>query len=434
MPVQKRLLSILLSLLWLAACGEAPQENGEARQAEDAGTTERLLQAGAWRGEIEIQGEKLPFQMEVAYPAKRREPRVEFINGEERVPVEEVHVGKDQVALVLPAFNTRMDLRFKDRKLSGILTKINEGAIEQKMPVTLTPGENYRFFEMHEPPKMNVSGRWRVMFHEPDGANYPAVGEFEQRGSEVTGTFLTPTSDYRYLSGAVRGNRLYLSAWDGFHVFLFEAEIQEDGGLSGDFWSGPSWHETWDARRDPEAELPDMDKQTYLRPGVKRFDFTFPNQQGEKVSLSDPRFENKVVIVQLAGSWCPNCADETRFLAPWFRENRDRGVEVVALMFEHFGDFDKAAEQVRIWRRTYDVEYPTLIAGTSDKQEASAQLPQLNAFLAFPTTIFIAPDGRVARIQTGFNGPATDRYQAEIEKFNATVDALLAERKQEDRN
>lgn len=421
----------LVAALGIAACGEAPQENNDARSTAETRQTvddKRLLPAGAWRGVIEIQGQRLPFQMEVSYPSERATPRVEFINGEERVAVDEVHIAEDHVGLVMTAFNTRIDGRFKDGRLSGTLTKVNTGGIEQKMPVTLTPGEHYRFFPMLKPAKLNVEGRWSVTFRAADGGNYPAVGEFRQEGSQVFGTFLTPTSDYRYLAGAVRDGRLYLSAWDGYHVFLFEAEVQDDGSLKGDHWSGPSDHETWVARRDPDASLPDMDKPTYLEKDAGPFDFTFPDLDGNQVSLSDPRFDNKVVIVQLAGSWCPNCGDETRFLAPWYKENRDRGVEVIALMFEHFDDFDKAAKQVRIWREKHDVQYTTLIAGTSDKQDASSQLPQLNAFLAFPTTIFVAPDGEVARIHTGFNGPATPRYERDIAKFNATVDALLEQR------
>ncbi|HEX7029483.1 MAG TPA: TlpA disulfide reductase family protein [Gammaproteobacteria bacterium] len=422
-------MALLLAVLLLAACGEAPrQEDSDKLTTAETATgkdDQRLLPAGAWRGVIEIQGQELPFQMEVLYPSSLATPDVVFINGEERVEVEEVHVSDDRVAMVLPAFNTRIDARYQDGKLSGTLTKINTGAVEQKMPVTMTPGEHYRFFPMLEPAGVDLSGKWRVQFREPDGGNYPAIGEFRQVGSQVFGTFLTPMSDYRYLAGAVRDGRLYLSAWDGFHVFLFEAEIRDDGTLKGDFWSGPSYHETWTAHRDPDAKLPDMDTQTYLKEGVERFDFTFPDLEGEMVSLSDPRFEDKVVVVQIAGSWCPNCADETRFLAPWYRENRDRGVEVVALMFEHFGDFDKAAKQVRIWRGKYGVEYPTLIAGTSEKQNVADALPQLNTFMAFPTTIFVGRDGEVARIHTGFNGPATDRHEEDIAKFNATVDALL---------
>lgn len=419
--LKKLLLPVLLAGL-LAAC-DKPQE--EKAQSGQAAGTQTALPAGMWRGVIHMQEQELPFRMSVTMVDG--EPQVEFLNGEEAVPVGIVNIDGTSVDIILPAFNTRIESsQVEPGKLQGTLLKVKKDKVE-KLPVTLTHGEQYRFFETFQPPKVDLGGRWEVTFTEPDGSTYPAVGEFTQQGSQVFGTFLTPTSDYRYLAGAVRDGRLHLSAWDGYHVFLFDADVQEDGSLQGNFRSGESWHETWTAQRNPDAELPDMDRQTYLKPGYDTFDFTFPNLDGEPVSLSDPRFEGKAVVVQLAGSWCPNCADETRFLAPWYRENRDRGVEVVALMFEHFDDFDKAAEQVRTWRETHGVEYPTLVAGVSEKAQAAEKLPQLNAFLAFPTTLFIAPDGEVVRIHTGFNGPATgERYEEEIRKFNATVDAMLS--------
>jgi thiol-disulfide isomerase/thioredoxin len=99
------------------------------------------------------------------------------------------------------------------------------------------------------------------------------------------------------------------------------------------------------------------------------------------------------VIVMLAGSWCPNCHDETAFLAPFYREYRDRGVEAVALMFEHFGEFERAAAAVSEYRSKFDIDFPTLIAGISDKEDASTRLPQLSGVFAFPTTLFIAVPG-----------------------------------------
>lgn len=423
----KKYLLMSGAILLLNACGE-PQDaqiQPAPRQVAKADEMQEILPAGMWRGVIHTQGKELPFQMSVSWLNEK--PAVDFLNGEEAVAVETVKIEKDAVNFILPAFNTRIEAsKSALGELQGTLFKVTINGVQQ-MPVTLTHGQQYRFFELFKPSDINVSGRWEVTFTEPDGKTYPAVGEFVQQGSQVFGTFLTLTSDYRYLAGAVRDGRLHLSAWDGYHVFLFEADVQEDGSLKGDFWSGESWHETWTATRNPDAELADMDKQTYLKPGYETFDFTFPNPEGAPVSLSDPRFAGKAVVVQLAGSWCPNCADETRFLAPWYKENRERGVEVVALMFEHFEDFDKAATQVRAWREKYGVEYPALVAGLSDKAEAGEKLPQLNAFLAFPTTIFIAPDGEVVRIHTGFNGPATgERYEEEIRKFNATVDAMLA--------
>lgn len=389
------------------------------------------LPQGNWRGVIEMQGKQLPFQMTVTHPPGQGDagtPKVEFINGEERVAVERVDIDGPRVALIMPVFDTRIEGVFESGRIEGTLTRgFTRGDKAQRMPVTITAGERHRFFRELEPAKVDVSGLWQVTFTKPDGKTSPAVGQIRQQGGQVFGTFLTPTSDYRYLAGAVHDGRLHLSAWDGSHAFLFEAALREDGSMAGDFWSGTSWHETWTAKRDPDAALPDMDQQTHLKPGYETFDFTFPNLDGQPVSLSDPRFEDKVVIVQIAGTWCPNCADEARFLAPWYRTNRDRGVEIVALMFEHFEDFERAAERVRIWRQSFGVDYETLIAGTSDKQKASSRLPQLDAVLAYPTTIFIGRDGKVARIHTGFNGPATGaRYEEDIRKLDATVDALLA--------
>src|SRR5690606_20572168 len=82
-----------------------------------------------------------------------------------------------------------------------------------------------------------------------------------------------------------------------------------------------------------EVELPDPYKLTYLKPGYTKLDFTFPDLDGRPVSLSDAKYRGKVVIVEIIGTWCPNCTDQTRFLAPWFKANRHRGVEAIAIGF-----------------------------------------------------------------------------------------------------
>lgn len=420
-------MSIAISLVMLAGCEPSDQQTAGAESNEKTNESQQLLQSGTWRVVVDMQGVEMPFQMEVMPADDGESPGIYFVNGDERVEAQTVNVEGDLVEVRMDSFNTGLTGHVDGDTWSGTLYKVKRDVTEQ-LPFTATHGQHYRFFELLQKPQIDVSGRWEVTFTEPDGKTYPAVGIFKQDGANVTGTFLTTMSDYRFLSGSVRGNKLYLSAYDGYHIFYFEAEMSDDGRLTGDFRSGASWHETWSAERNPQAELPDVDKLTYLNEGYESFDFSFPNLQGETVSLSDPRFEDKVVIVQIAGSWCPNCADETKFLAPWYKENKGRGIEVVALMFEHFDEFEKAAEQVKVWRQQWGVTYPTLIAGTSEKTNASDALPELNAVLAYPTTIFIGRDGKVQRIHNGFSGPATgQRHEEEIASFNATVDALLAE-------
>ena len=45
-------------------------------------------------------------------------------------------------------------------------------------------------------------------------------------------------------------------------------------------------------------------------------------------------FKDKVVLVQLMGSYCPNCLDETKFYSKYYEANKDKGLEIVALAFE----------------------------------------------------------------------------------------------------
>jgi len=136
------------------------------------------------------------------------------------------------------------------------------------------------------------------------------------------------------------------------------------------------------------------------------------------VSLEDERFKNKVVLVQIMGSWCPNCLDESKFYA------------VIALAFEYAKTKEKAFNSIKRLTNRIGLTYPVLLAqyGTSDKEEAQKKLPMLNHVLSYPTTIFIDKKGAVRKIHTGFNGPATgEKYEVFKKEFDAFVKGLLAE-------
>jgi peroxiredoxin len=204
--------------------------------------------------------------------------------------------------------------------------------------------------------------------------------------------------------------------------------MNDAGELEGGFWSGTRSYESWAAKRNFDAELPDAYSLTYLKEGYDRLAFTFPDLDGNPVSLDDSRLQGKVVLVTLSGTWCPNCADEVEFLSGYYRNNHDRGLEIVTLLYEHFEDFERAAQQGKLLRNEFDVPYELLIAGVSSKTLAAETLPMLNHVLAFPTTIFIDRSGAVRRIHTGFSGPGTgSHYQEFTGEFNRLMDELLAE-------
>jgi thiol-disulfide isomerase/thioredoxin len=196
----------------------------------------------------------------------------------------------------------------------------------------------------------------------------------------------------------------------------------------GEHWSGRFGHERFVAVRNRDAELDMSSVATGLKDPAVKLEFTFPDVDRQAVSFSDTRFQGKVVIVALAGSWCPNCHDEAEFLVELYRRYRAQGLEIVSLMFEHFGDFAQASDATRRFRKDAGIDYPTLIAGISDKDEAAKALPQLTGVFAFPTTIFVDRSGVVRKIHAGFSGPATGLHYEELkQEFTAMVETLLAE-------
>jgi len=382
------------------------------------------IATGQWRAKVVVPGGDLPFGLELT--TRDGTPAAVVINGEERVAVDDVYMAGDSLFLGFRAQNSTINATQEDGRLVGWLSVLKDTGL-QTMPFSATFGLADRFCTSPGDP-VDVTGRWASDFDADDGSSYPAIGEFQQTGSVVHGTFLTPTGDHRYLAGQVCGPELYLSSFDGYHVYLFKARIQKDGTLQGDFWSGIGWHETWTARRDDDMQLPDPNKVTHLKSDLDLFAFSFPNVDGRIISSSDKVFNGQVVIVTLAGSWCTNCHDEAKYLAGYYKENRDRGLEIVGLMFEHYHDFEKAAGQVKKFRDRNQLEYTLLVAGTSDKKEAAKVLPMLDDVNAYPTTIFIDRGGKVRRIHTGFSGPGTGEHFEDFKRdFEELVDQLLAE-------
>lgn len=408
----RRLLMWLILILMAACSREAPVETLEPPSGA----------ISDWRLSIELSAVDLPVQLHLAPDASE----AWLSNGVEKVRITEISRDGTNWTLRFPAFNNTLVLKETASGFTGSLTLVKRG-YQQHMAVSATPDPGFRFFDNPEP-QVDLTGRWEVTFTEDDGTQSFAIGEFDQRGGRISGTFLTAKGDYRYLAGEVDGRAMRLSTFDGAHAFVFSALTLADGTLTGDFWSGTQWHESWVAKRNFDARLPDAWSLTYLKEGYDRFGFTFPDLEGEPVSLDDEKYRDKVVLVSLGGTWCPNCADEMEFLAAVFRENNSRGLEIITLLYEHFEDFDRAAERGNALVQKHDIEFDVLVAGSSDKVVAAQTLPMLNHVLAFPTLIFIDRKGDVRRIHTGFSGPGTGQHYLEFKnEFTSLVDELLSE-------
>lgn len=390
--------------------------------------------SGFWRGVLESPGGELPFflRLEGSGPSLK----AEVVNGKDTAPISSVEVRGDEVVLHFDHYDSEITCRWMG---PGLL----EGSWRRTgaRSDTVMPFRAERMPEGKTSPRFgsakiqganvaSVGGNWSVEFKDGNAIEV-ARGEFRQQGSRVEGSFLTPTGDYRYLEGQFEQGLLRLSTFDGSHAFLFQALAQADGSLVGDFWSRDAYHATWTARPTTDllsAELPDPWAQVQVTSADGRLRFAFADIEGRVLDSSDSRFAGKVVIVNLFGSWCPNCNDEAPLLASWSKRYRNQGLEIVGLAYEYTGKVDRDRLQVRRFAERHGIDYPLLLAGTSDKKAAAATLPDLSRVTAFPTTVFIGRDGKVRKIHAGFSGPGTgEHFQELVRELEAVIEGLLAE-------
>jgi peroxiredoxin len=380
------------------------------------------LPSGPYRGEFQTPNGSVPFNFEIKSGSGTTKTAY-LLNANEREELTGVQQQGDSVFIPIPLYNAT--LRFK--RSGNQLTGIYEAGEGQPIPVTAEFGRTDRF-EKGEAPTVSLNGKWDIGIQRNSSDRNDinqTVGVFEQKGSRVTGTVLTITGDYRYLDGQVTGNEFRLSSFSGSAPAVLQGKINPDGTLTGEFrYIRGAFPLT--GRKNDNAKLPDLYSLTYLKPGYKKLDFTFPDLNDKPISLTDAKYKGKVVIVTILGSWCPNCIDETAFLAPWYKANKQRGVEIIGLAFERKNDPTFAKTALTRLINRYDVQYDILFAGIADKKVASDALPALNKVLAFPTTIILDKQGNVAQIHTGYTGPATGKYYDEyVSEFNQTIDKLL---------
>jgi len=400
-------------LVTIAACGRPVDEP----------------RTGRYRATLQLPGGEAPFGLEVS---KENDRFVLYLeNAAERTRVENVTLADGELTAVFPGYENSLQARLYRDRMEGKVTLIKDRSKEQVIPFQARLQEKgaaiHRFYKAPLTDNADLAGRWEMTLTS-DGKSSAAIAIFEQQHDRITGTVITPTGDHRFLEGQVHGEEAQLSTFAGGLAYLYKVKVNQHGELTGEMWQGLASHSTVSARRNENATLEGQGPSTQLKDEEARFDFTFRDLDGNEVSLHEEKFRNKVVVVTLGGSWCPNCHDEAMFLVPFYREYQPKGVEIVALMFERHGEFERAAHAVRGYRKDLGIEFTTLIAGVSDTDEASKALPTLTGIYGFPTTIVVDRAGTVRDIHVGFSGPATGKlYEEYVAEFRALIDQLLAE-------
>ncbi len=397
------------------------------------------LPPGMWRGVLQVSedttgfdersGGELPFNFEVIYD-RPDSFHIVIHNGDERIAVTDIRMGvdkrtgRDTLWIDFPVYDSHIQAQYEEDAIEGWWVARNRK--EYKIRFKALHGRDYRFVQTPAAPIMDVSGRWECHFEIETDHPYTAIGDFKQDGNHLTGTFMTPTGDDRFLEGVVNGDRLYLSVFDGSHAYLYEAKILGDSSLTGIYRSGIHYKTYWEGKQNATIKLKDIGDPLAMTTMKQNevFAISLPAPDGKKIDLKMAPYAGKPKIIQIMGTWCPNCRDETNFLLDYLKTHPEPGFEILGISFERHTDTLKALAAINTYKNKMNIPYTIVYGGSNNKDKASEVLPMLSKVMAFPTLLFLDANDHVVGIHTGFAGPATTEYAAFKNEFESLVQKM----------
>ena len=375
--------------------------------------------AGRWDATVVVNKAEVPFTFEIVGDGKSLAGS--FFNGDRRITSTSSEVAGGTATFSFAQFGSTLRAKLEDGRLTGEYQRAR-GA-----PYAFQAGRAAASIPTVAGEVPAIGGTWLVGAKSKKGET---AWRFivQQTAAQVSATILRVDGDTGTLTGSYRDGRFVLSHFSGVRPLRLEVIPAPDGTL---LLKQNNQTELVAAREGVDAARAfgtptDPGAHTTVKDAGELFRFSFPDLDGRLVSSTDARFRGKVLLVNVSGSWCPNCHDEEPFLVSLYEKYRDKGLEVVTLSFEE-AEQQPGYARLRAFIKTYGIQSTVLVPGEPDT--ASAKLPQVVNLNAFPTSFFVGRDGRIRGTHTGFPSPGSGEYYTKAERdVTAEIEKLLAER------
>ncbi|MBW8685721.1 peroxiredoxin family protein [Chitinophaga rhizophila] len=357
-----------------------------------------FVREGVWRGVFTVNEASVPFNFEF----KGKDPEhvvFSLITGSRRDDFMVKRIADDSLFIKMNTYDAALFARIEsDGRITGEYRKLTPDFRENALPFVAEAGKKYRFTEPGKDvkPGADLSGKWELQIYGKEPIPN-RIGLLKQNGNKLTGVIMSVLGDSRELEGTVQGNEFELSGFTGPSPIYIKGHINNDKSFTGELSLGTDNNVKLDGNKNPYAELPDLNKLTYLKEGNKEPDFPLPDLNGGQISLSDALCKGQAVNEEVTSAWYLNCIYHTASLAPRFRKNKAHGVEVIATGFEQKEEVEYARYTLRNLKDKYSIEYDIPFGSIADKKVVSETLPSLNRMMAFPTTITIDLNGDISR-------------------------------------
>lgn len=429
----KSLTVLIVSILCFSSCVSIPNKHtalapGEWRAVLKLYDANQEINAAQEQSETVKEFTELPFVFDVIYDTPDSF-HIEMRNGKERIIVDDIIYGLDRatamdtVIIEFPTYDTYLKGIVEENIIEGhwyVNYKEN-----YKIPFIAYHGQAHRFSTVKSDAE-DYSGLWDISFDYDTEDPYSGIADLKQEGNYLEGTIMTETGDYRFLEGEVQGPKMKLSVFDGAHAFYFEAKITDDNTTTGVFKSGKHYTSNFSATRNPAAKLGDPFGLTKIVDDGYNWNTEFINTSGQNESLAKENWnQTPIKIINIIGTWCPNCKDENNFLVKYMEENPTVNIDITSVCFERYkDDIERNIQQIKTYKNKMDIPWRLMYGGYASKQLASEKFPFLNKIISYPTMMILDKDNTIKYVHTGFNGPATSEYPGFVAKFDAIIKEL----------
>jgi thiol-disulfide isomerase/thioredoxin len=405
------------AILLTISTGQVPAQ-GAASKGTDPSSP-----AGVWIGAAQVNGRDVPFHLEISGSAD--DVRAALINGKERSPASSGSYSDGHLVLQFDYYANTLDATLQDGTLKGTFS--GRG---RSIPITAQLNGKLPAGDPNPP---RIGGVWQVAVDNGAKGERTWKLRVRQTGATIDAVIERIDGDTGNLYGVWSNGAFTVSHFTAAGPNWAVLRPQPDGTtLQVETSAHAGAVQTFAAQRISPIRKVSLESaddplhHTTLKHPDEPLVFRFPDLNGKLVSSADPEFAHKALIVGIGGSWCPNCQDEAPFLEQLYRKYHSRGLEIVELSFEEASQLQNPVRLRAVIQR-YGITYPVLVAGTPD--QLNEKFPDVANLNCWPTTFFIAKDGLVKSIHTGYAGPATagDNHELETE-MTAEVERLLGDK------
>lgn len=363
---------------------------------------------GVFLGEIKTNHQNVSIPIRVMF----KNNEAYFVNDTDTVKAQQTKITEDSVFIKPMLYNTIINLKKSNDSLIGNLVHLD---INRQTPVFLTRNFNVKNILVDNNYNYLFNNQWKATFSDGETKKI-SIASFTKKNNYVAGNFRTETGDYRFLQGNIVNGKLWMSTFDGAHVYYFNATITSDSILKGAFYFGPEKVKLVELVLDNDFKLKDPNKITSMVYPNEVFNFEALSLQGDSVKFSDLQSHAKITIVQIMGSWCPNCMDETNFFTKLYSKYHKKGLDIIGVTFERNEELSKSKPFIDRMIKNLNIQYPIYFGGKPNAKNTKKVFSQLSGVKSYPTTIFLDENKQVVKIHTGFNGPATGKVYKDYEK------------------